>query len=128
MASVSGGLEPVHRDVEVAALERRDQVRPVVLDEALLHAEAAGERVHDVDLEADDLRRVAGVLPEVGLAALDVGAPRDLAAFLDALQRAAGGLAAAAGEEQHQRRAHDRHGDGEAARAEAHRGDGTLRA
>ena len=41
-----------------------------------LDAEPARERVHDVDLEADDVLGVRRVLVDVGLAALEVGAPR----------------------------------------------------
>ena len=54
VASWRGDLEAVHDDVEVAALERRDQHLPVVLHERGPHAEAAGQRIGDLDLEADE--------------------------------------------------------------------------
>ncbi len=74
VAALGGGLEAVHHDVEVAALERRHQVRPVVVVELGAHAEPAGDRVDDVDLEADDAGRVSGVLVDVGCATGEVGA------------------------------------------------------
>ena len=56
-AARRGHLEAVQDDVEVAALERRDEVRPVVLHELGAHAEAPRQRVGDLDLEADRASR-----------------------------------------------------------------------
>src|SRR5205814_1820998 len=63
-------LDAVEGHVEVAALERGDQRLPVVLHELGAHAEAARERVGDLDLEAREPAPVARVLEDVGLAAL----------------------------------------------------------
>src|SRR6185503_11113432 len=82
-------LEAVESDVEVAALERRHQIRPVVLNEPRLHAEPARDRLRDVDLEADDLRRIVRILVKVRLAALQIGAPGQLVTLLDRGERAA---------------------------------------
>src|SRR5262249_17414952 len=65
------------------------QIGPAVLEHARLDAEPARDRVREIDFETDDLRRVARILPHVGLAALDVSAPGQLAALLDLCQGAA---------------------------------------
>ena len=81
-------LEPVERDVEVASLERRDEIRPLDLVEAsLLQPELAGERRGDVDLEAHDPRRVPRVLEDVGLAPLQIARPYELSSLADGRQR-----------------------------------------
>src|SRR5205814_174752 len=68
----------------------------VVLGEPLLDGEPPRQRLHDVDLEADHVAVVVRVLVDVGLAALDVAAPDDLAARADRGERAAVAGAAAA--------------------------------
>src|SRR5207248_5015588 len=95
-------LQPVDDDVEIAALERGHEVGPVVLEKALTHAELRRERAHQVDLEADQLVRVAGIAKDVRLAALQVSPPADLAVRTH--PREAGSR-----EEQGQRQGADRH-------------------
>jgi len=116
------GFQAVHRDVEVASLERWDQIRPVVLDELRFDAQAFRELVRDVDFEPDDVVRVRRILVEVRLAALQIGAPGQLATLLDRVERAAV-LAVAASDEQQQ------HGDGEVAHRRQYRvaSSGTAR-
>ena len=79
-------LEAVQRDVEIASLERRDEVRPVVLDEARPNAEPAGKCRGDVDFETPD-PVAARILEDVGGAALEVAAPGELAATLELRER-----------------------------------------
>ena len=79
-------LEPVHGDVEGAALERRDERGPVVLHELLAHAEARRELPGEIDLEASELS--VRCLRREGLAALHVAAPAEHALGADALETA----------------------------------------
>ena len=55
-----GDLEAVHHDVERAALERRHEVRPVVLHELGAHAELARDGRGELDLEADQVPGFSG--------------------------------------------------------------------
>jgi hypothetical protein len=71
-------LDAVERDVEVAALERRDEVRPIVLHEAGFDAEPAGEGRRDVDFEPPKIALV--VLIDVRRSPLQVAAPPELSA------------------------------------------------
>ena len=76
-------LEPVDDQIEVAALQRGDEVRPVVLHEALAQTELPGERAHQLHLESDQLRWIARVAKDIRLAALEVSGPADLALRAD---------------------------------------------
>jgi hypothetical protein len=71
-------FQPVEDDVEVTTLERRDQVRPIVLVKFGTHAELACQGLGNVDLEADDHTRLVRALVHVRLAALQITAPADL--------------------------------------------------
>ena len=53
-----------------------------------MHAERTGERVGEVHLEPDERAPPARVLERVRFAALLVGAPGELAARADAIERA----------------------------------------
>ena len=81
-------LDAVHGDVERAALERRDQRGPVVLDHTRADAERTSQRVREVDLEAREHAVVGRILEGVGLAPLFVGAPAELAARRDPAESA----------------------------------------
>ena len=86
-ASFGSVLEAVEGDVEVAPLERGDQVRPLHLVEARPpEPELPGDRRGDVDLEPDDPRRVPGVLEDVGLTPLQIAAPYELSPIADGRQ------------------------------------------
>jgi hypothetical protein len=50
------------------------------------NAEAGGHGVGDVDLEANELGGISGVLKDIGRTAVGVGSSPQLAAGLDALQ------------------------------------------
>src|SRR4029077_7714269 len=72
-----GHLEAVQDDVDVAALERRDQQLPVVLHEVRSYAETPRQRGGDLDLEADDAGGIVRILEDVRLAALQVAPPAE---------------------------------------------------
>src|SRR6185369_5781249 len=75
-------LQAVQGDVEIATLERGHQVRPVILMKLGAHAELSRERFGDLHFEADDRAWLRGALVHVGLAALEIRAPAELAAGL----------------------------------------------
>lgn len=81
-APLGGVFEAVERDVDVSALERRHEVRPLHLVETrALQPELARDRRRDVDLEPDEVRGVSRVFEDVGLAALEIAPPYELAAL-----------------------------------------------
>jgi hypothetical protein len=52
---------------------------PIVLHEALAHGEASGQGLRDFQLEADQARGIARIAEDVGLAALQIARPAQLA-------------------------------------------------
>jgi len=95
-------LEAVHRDVEVAALEGREERLPVVLHELRAHAEPARERIRELHLEADETA-AARILEHVRLPALDVAAPAQRTAGVQAGERVVVGHPRAGGEQRDER-------------------------
>jgi hypothetical protein len=75
-----GHLEPIEDDVEGAALERGDQVRPVILHEQRPHPELPGQGGGDLHLESGEAAWPLRILVDVRLSPLDVGAPAQNAA------------------------------------------------
>ena len=86
-APLGGVFQAVERDVDVPSFERRNEIRPLHLEEARpSEPELARDRRGDVDLETNDLRRVLRVLEDVRLTALQVAAPDELAPLADGRQ------------------------------------------
>ena len=79
-----GVLQPVHDQIEIPALERRYQVRPVVVHEPLADAEVRRQRANQIDLEPDQLVGIARIAEHVRLPTLQVAAPADLTLRADA--------------------------------------------
>src|SRR5213593_345885 len=71
-------LEAVNHDVVLAALEAGDQTVPLVLNESRLPAHTRGQRICEIDLEADQVCGISRVRKRVWSAALGVGGPHKL--------------------------------------------------
>ena len=68
-------LEARHAEVEVAALERLFDRRPLHLDELRLASESVRDHARDLDVEATHLRRIRRIRLDERRAALGVAAP-----------------------------------------------------
>ena len=71
-------LDPAQGDVEIPARDRRVDTREPGLDESRSAAEAGGEQLRDLHVEADDARGIGRVGLDVRRAALGVTAPAQL--------------------------------------------------
>jgi hypothetical protein len=78
-AARRGILQTIQGEIEVAALERRDQVRPIVLVKFGTQAELTGQRFGDLHFEADDHPRLRRALVHVRFTALQIRTPTELA-------------------------------------------------
>jgi hypothetical protein len=81
-----GVLEPVHDQVEIAPLERGNQVRPVVLHEPFPDRKARSQRAHQIDFEPHQLGGIAGIAEHVRLTTLQVAGPAELTLGADSRQ------------------------------------------
>ena len=86
-ALVRRRLEPVEREVEIAAREQLEQLVPRALLHARADTELCRERVGELDLEADQARGLDRVRELERRAALRVGAPDQHAACADLRER-----------------------------------------
>ncbi len=84
--SLRGDLDPVHDDIKVAPLERRQQAVPGVLNLFGLDAQLGRDGAGDVHLKTFEDFRILGVPENIRRAALGVGAPEQYPALLDLVE------------------------------------------